>query len=158
MINQFVLMCVSVSVCVCARWCVLCLHVGVPDNALLTLWLRDKSMLVRPSWFDVRWEGWLTPWPFCVGWRSSLSGAPVSGLMSDGCSGHAGPWLSDRAGWPPSALTLRPLYGHQLTPPSQSEAGTQDLNSGLYSCCTRLGCSNAPPNTHPNKCHIIVFL
>lgn len=153
MINQFVSMCVSVSVCVCIGVCCACVLV------CLTLWLGDKSLLVRPSWFDGRWEGWLTPWPFCVGRRSSVSGAPVSGLMSDGCSGHAGPWLSDRAGWPPSALTLyaslRPSVKHPLhlhhhfhhnpTPvfllprpssPSQSEAGTQDLSSGLFSCCT----------------------
>lgn len=110
-------MCVPVSVCVSIGVCVLRLYIGVPDNASLTLWLGDKSQLVRPSWFDGRWEGWLTLWPFCVGRRRSVSGAPVSGLMSDGCSGHAGPWLSDRAGWPPSALTLTPLYGHQLTAP-----------------------------------------
>lgn len=122
MINQLVLIVCS-CVSVCEHWrvyvcvCELCLYVGVPDNASLTLWLGDKSQLVRPSWFDGRWEGWLTPRPFCVGRRCSVSGAPVSGLMSDGCSGHAGPWLSDRAGWPPSALTLTPLYGHQLTAP-----------------------------------------
>lgn len=166
MINQLVLMCVCfcVSLCACARIGVCCACVLVS----LTLWLRDKSLLERPSWFDGQREGWLTPWPFCVWRRSSLSGAPVSGLMSDGCSGHVGPWLSDRAGWPPSALTLTPLYGHRLNtsstrvPPSSTAPPSQrgeaeDLSSGLYSC-TSLGWSDAPPkHRQTHKWHIILF-
>lgn len=59
MINQLVLMWISVHVCV--HWCVLHLHVAGPDSTLLTLWFGDKSVLWRPFWFAGRWVGQIDP-------------------------------------------------------------------------------------------------
>lgn len=134
----------DVDICTCVA------DTGVCDRLLgLTThcWafnLVDKSLLQRPFRFDGRWVVWLTSRPSRVGWSSSLSAAPVSGLISDGCSGHARPWLSDRAGWPPSALTLASFFSHQLnTPlPNPKTLPEQSLISGLYSC----RCSSAPPS------------
>lgn len=88
--------------CVSVHWCALHLHVGAADNAPLTLWLGRKSPLVRLSWFGDRSEGWLTYDLFCVWRRSSLSGAPVSGLMIHSCPGA--PWAL--AKWPGRMTTL----------------------------------------------------
>lgn len=68
-----------------------------------------------PMWWPV--SGLIDLLTLRVGWSSSLSAAPVSGLISDGCWGQAGRWLSDLAGWPPSALTLASFFGHQLNTP-----------------------------------------
>lgn len=131
------------------------------DNALLTLWLGDKSLLLRPSWFAGRRAGRLTPRPFAV--RSSCQ--RVNGRRLLGARWAAAKWPGRMttfccdpcaSSWPPTPPSFPP------SSPFQSETGAQDLASGLYSCCESFYWSPSEMFTTPLRAdahaHVITML